>query len=101
MLATHRGRRCGLQVCWLKSSIRSAVVFLSIVGVLSAGGGGAWTEVHSSMIVCPPADRATVKAAMPATVASVRNIEPWRIDIVVSRRSEERRVGKECRGLGQ
>src|SRR5579864_8251252 len=54
--ATQRGLRCALQVWWLKSSIRSAVVFLSTVTAFSAGGGGACTDAHSSMIVsaCTP-----------------------------------------------
>src|SRR4051794_36644994 len=38
--ATQRGRRCSLHVCWLKSSITSAVVLASTVTGFNAGGGG-------------------------------------------------------------
>src|SRR5205823_6681402 len=69
MEATQRGLRCGLQLCWLKSSIRSAVVFRSIVTGFNPGGGGACTDVHSSMIVSACADCTMMQLANPAMVA--------------------------------
>ena len=65
----QRGLRCGLQVCWLKSSTRSAVVFLSIVTGFKAGGGGACTDAHSSMIVSARADCTMMQLANPTTAA--------------------------------
>jgi len=73
----HRGLRCMLHVCLLKSSISNAVVALSIVTGLTAGGGGTLTEAHSSMIVAtalsdalrPPANAASstiARSAVPA-----------------------------------
>src|SRR5690349_14229855 len=81
MEAMQRGLRCGLQLCWLKSSIKSAVVFLSIVTVFKAGGGGAFTEDHSSMIVCETDDRTRTQPATPAIATITRNDET---DFVVS-----------------
>jgi hypothetical protein len=46
-----------LHVCLLKSSMSNAVVALSIVTGLTAGGGGTLTEGHSSMIVARSAWR--------------------------------------------
>src|SRR5262245_4350940 len=77
----HRGLRVGLQVCWLKSSISSAVVLGSTVTGFSAGAGGGVTDAHSSMIICPLATCATMQQAVPAMAAIRDNKYACRVSI--------------------
>src|SRR5215472_10995002 len=74
MEATQRGRPFSLQVCLMRSIIRSAVVFGLSVTLLSWGGGGPFTFVHSSMTVS--ADEGTAKLSAGASTASGNR---WRI----------------------
>ena len=53
--AMQRGRRSLSHACLLKSSSSSAVVVRSTVTALNAGGAGAFTVAHSSMIDAAPA----------------------------------------------
>src|SRR5579871_5120571 len=45
----QRSRRCGVQVCVVKSIARIAVSFATSVTGLSAGAGGSFTPAHSSI----------------------------------------------------
>src|SRR5665213_4178796 len=75
--AMQRGRRCSLQVCSLKSSIKSAVVLLSAVTDLSTGAGGTFTDAHSSTMVCALTVCVVISAAIAAAATMLRN--GWRI----------------------
>src|SRR4029079_14442189 len=76
--ATQRGRRCMLHVCSLKSSISSAVVALSIVTGFTAGGGGAFTDPHSSMVVSAPVNDGRTQQATAPMSADRRITNRWR-----------------------
>src|SRR5882762_3838953 len=70
--AAQRGRRSTLQV-WTVKSITSSAVSAGIrVAALSAGGGGSFALVHSSMTVCAGALVTQMPAAI-ATASVTRN----------------------------
>src|SRR6266850_1807618 len=71
--AAQRGRRSTLQV-WTVKSITSSAVSAGIrVAALSAGGGGSFALVHSSMTVCAGAFVTQMPAAI-ATASVTRNL---------------------------
>src|SRR5580704_10731591 len=69
--SAQRLRRSTVQVCTVKSITRSAVSFETRVTGLSAGGGGNFTWLQSSMTVWAHAGYAAISAAAIATATEM------------------------------
>jgi hypothetical protein len=95
--AMQRGRRSLSHACLLKSSSSSAVVVRSTVTAFNAGGAGAFTVAHSSMIDAAPAAFAMNIVAASADATRRRKCNSFRLlneastDVLADRRSRRRK----------